>query len=65
MINRILHSWSFNMKCVKLVGQFRYFARQGSQNTEITQTRFINFILNNHECKIFYIYTDAAGDIEI
>ena len=34
MINRILHSWSVNMKFMKLV--VRYFAR------------FINFILNDH-----------------
>ena len=27
----------------------------GSQNTQIIQTRFINFILNDHECKILFI----------
>ena len=28
---------------------------EGSQNTEITQIRFINFILNDHSRKILYI----------
>ena len=37
VINRILHSWSFNMEFMKLVGYFLYFARQGSQNKEINQ----------------------------
>ena len=27
----------------------------GEQYTEITHTRFINFILNDHECKILFI----------
>ena len=38
MINRILHSWSFHMKFMKLA-----------------EARFINFISNDHSCKIFYI----------
>ena len=55
MINGILHEWSFNMKFMKRVWVISVFASLGEQNTEITQTRFINFILNDHSCKILYL----------
>ena len=53
VIKRILHSWTFNKKFVRQVLVLSVFCLpRGSQNTEITQTRFINFILNDHSCKI-------------
>ena len=55
MINRILHSWSVNMTFMKLVVKFRYFARQRLAKYRNYTTRFINFILNDHSCKILYV----------
>ena len=43
MINKILHSPSFNIKFIKLVVDRNY------------TTRFINFIINGGECKILLI----------
>ena len=39
MIDRILHSWSFHIKYMKLA----------------EEARFINFIWNDHSCKIFCV----------
>ena len=41
MINRILHSWLFHMKFIKLA--------DGS---------FYKFHINDHSCKILYLYTE-------
>ena len=56
MINRILHSWSVNMKFMKLVVYFRYFARPRLAKYRNYPTRFINFISNDHSCKILHIF---------
>ena len=56
MINRILHLWSVNVKFMKLVVLFRYFARRRLAKYRNYTTRFINFILNDHLGKILYIW---------
>ena len=61
MINRILHSWSVNMKFMKLV-KFRYFVRRRLAKYRNYTTRFINFILNDHSCKILYLANSEDPD---
>ena len=45
LIWKLWSSWVISVFC----------SLKSSQNTEITQTCFINFILNDHSCRILYI----------
>ena len=64
MINIILHSWSLNMKFMKLV-LFRYFDRRRLAKYRNYSTIFINFILNDHSSKILYLIAfNQANDME-
>ena len=47
--------WSFNMKFMKRVVLFRYFASLRRAKYRNYTTSFINFILTDHECKILFI----------
>ena len=37
------------------LGNFGILLAKAYKNTEITQTRFINFILNDYSCKILFL----------
>ena len=54
MINRILHSWSVNMKFMeRRLAKYRNYT-----------TRSINFILNDHSCKILYLLSKTHDSLE-
>ena len=59
MINRILHSWSFNMKFMKLVGYFGVLLAKARKIPRNYPNSFIYFILNDHSCKILYLFSMA------
>ena len=54
VIKGSLHSWSVNIKSMKLVVLFWYFARRRLTKYRNYTTHFMNIILNDHSCKILF-----------